>query len=243
VKETEATITISTLILPAEKWQGEKETATIIIDVLRATTSIVVALAHAARAIYPVATIASAKRLAQKLPGKPLLAGERDGFRIPGFDLGNSPQEFQSPTIRGHPIVMCTTNGTKAIARFAGSGNPLYTASLVNLNAVARIALQYPHLLLVCSGKEGRFSLEDAFCAGGLISVLGNKQQPRLDDGGLACLQIWDSYRDSPLKLLQTCNHGVYLSGLGMGSDLEFCSQLDKYDIVPQWNGEALVDD
>lgn len=240
MKKPVKTITVNTLILPAEKWREEEGTATIVIDVLRATTSIVVALSFGAVAVHPVASISLARKLAHSLPGKPLLAGERDGLRIPGFDLGNSPREFQTPAIRGRHIVMCTTNGTKAIKRFGGVNQPLYTASMVNLSAAARVASQYQNICLVCSGKEGRFSLEDAFCTGGLISTLSVKHGLNLDDGGLACLGIWNACKNNPLKLLQTCNHGIYLSSLGMGADLEFCSQLDLYDKVPRWTGKAL---
>lgn len=240
MKEPAQTITVTTLILPGEKWLTESGSATIVIDVLRATTCIVVALSIGATAIYPVASITSARKLAHSLPGAPLLAGERGGIRIPSFDLGNSPLEFQSPAIRKHPIVLCTTNGTKAIERFA-SNDPLYTAALVNLSAAAKVGSYYSELCLVCSGKEGRFSLEDAFCAGGIIAKLSCIKKLSLDDSGLACLELWENYKSRPLKLLQTCNHGIYLSSLGMGADLEFCSKLDLYDKVPCWKGKVLL--
>jgi 2-phosphosulfolactate phosphatase len=237
VKEPAQTIT--TLVLPAEKWQGNDGSATIVIDVLRATTCIVVALSIGATEVYPAASIPLARKIARSLPGAPLLAGERSGLRIPGFDLGNSPLEFKSSVVRNHPIVLCTTNGTRAIERFAGN-NPLYTTALVNLSAAAKVCSHYKELCLVCSGKEGRFSLEDAFCAGGLVSALGSRQKVKLDDGSLVCLALWDRYKNDPLKLLQTCNHGIYLQSLGLGADLEFCSQLDTFSKVPSWTGQAL---
>lgn len=240
MKEPEHTLTVNTLISSAEKWQVKDESAIIVIDVLRATTSIVVALSFGASAIYPVASITAARKLARNLSGHPLLAGERGGLRIPGFDLGNSPYEFQSPAIQKHPIVLCTTNGTRAIERFAGSGRLLYTAALVNLSAAAKAVCQFNEICLVCSGKEGRFSLEDAFCAGGVIAKLSVMRKLSLDDSGLACLELWENYKSDPLKPLQTCNHGIYLQSLGMGADLEFCSRLDLYNKVPCWMGKEL---
>ena len=240
MKKAASTISITTLVTPAEKWQSRNESATIVIDVLRATTSIVVALCQGAGAVYPVASIPAARKLARSLPGFPLLAGERNGLRIPGFDLGNSPLEFQSSSIPRRPIVMCTTNGTKAIRRFGGD-NKLYTAALVNMEATARLVSHQDGICLVCSGKEGKFSLEDAFCAGGIISQLKISRILHLDDGSLMCLAIWDAHRNDPLELLRTCNHGIYLQSLGMTRDLEFCAQLNVYAKVPVWTGEKLV--
>jgi 2-phosphosulfolactate phosphatase len=240
VKEPEQTVNITTLIQPGENWQAKAGSAAIVIDVLRATTCIVVALSFGASAVYPVASITAARKLARNLHGNPLLAGERGGLRIPGFDLGNSPLEFQSPAIRKHPIVLCTTNGSKAIERFAGSGRPLYTAALVNLSAATEALSQFNEICIVCAGKEGRFSLEDAFCAGGVITKLNSKRKLSLDDPGLVCQELWEDYKNNPLKLLQTCNHGIYLQSLGMSADLEFCSQVDIYDRVPRWTGKAL---
>ena len=145
-----------------------------VIDVLRATTTICAALANGAKSVIPAATGEDAVRLAQSIGGDVLLAGERGCVRMPGFALGNSPLEMTREAVAGRPIVHSTTNGTGALLAVE-HGAVVYAAAAVNLTPAAERlreanASEQP-VLVVCAGREGRFSLVDAYCAGRLLAA------------------------------------------------------------------------
>lgn len=161
------------------------DTVCVVFDILRATSSIVTALAHGATDVRPVATVAEALAELGRDPAV-LLAGEREGVRIGPdltggrwFDLGNSPREFEAQTVRGRRIVMTTTNGTRALAAVRGARRVL-AASFLNLEATARAleACAGTRVLVVCSGTQEEASFEDALAAGALVDRLIGAGQP-----------------------------------------------------------------
>ena len=145
----------------------------VVIDVIRATSTMVTAFGNGAEAVYPTVSTEDALRLASSLGrDETLLCGERKGQKIEGFDLGNSPAEYDRETVEGKRLVMSTTNGTRAFIA-ASTADRILAASFLNLGAVAEtvtdaVAAGSP-LVVVCAGKEDRFSLDDAVCAGALI--------------------------------------------------------------------------
>src|SRR5918995_3663573 len=174
-----------------------------VIDILRGTTAICAALSSGAKAIIPAASTEEALRLAQTIVSADvLLAGEKDCVRIPGFHLGNSPLEMSESAVRGKTIIVTTSNGTKALLACQGASS-VYPTAAVNLSIAtekAREALQTDrHILVVCAGRGGAFSLDDAYCAGRLIeSILGDRKPRRgLNDAGIACLDLVRRYGDN----------------------------------------------
>src|SRR5437764_10007581 len=142
----------------------------VVIDVLRATTTVVTALANGAKAVIPAATSEEAVRLASNLEKDGvLLAGERKSLKIEGFALGNSPREMTPATVAGKTIVLATTNGTPALVAAQG-GEPVLVGAPVNFKAVAERArgllVQRGTLVIVCGGRDKQFALEDAYAAG-----------------------------------------------------------------------------
>src|SRR6056297_2184178 len=145
----------------------------VVVDLLRATSTIVAALSAGARGIYPAASTEEALRLAQSLGREDtLLCGERKGVRIEGYDLGNSPAEFTRDVIADKRLVLDTTNGTSALLAVS-EADRVFATSLVNLAATGRTLEGTDDVLIVCAGREGAFALEDAVCAGALIAELG----------------------------------------------------------------------
>jgi len=150
------------------------EAAVVVIDVLRATTTVVEALANGARGIYPTASTEEAVKLAHSLGREDtLLCGERRGEKVEGFDLGNSPREFTREAVEGRRLVMSTTNGTRAFLA-AHEGRRLLACAFTNLSAVASDVKSEPKLVVICAGREDQFSLDDALCAGRLIRAVTN---------------------------------------------------------------------
>jgi 2-phosphosulfolactate phosphatase len=207
----------------------------IVIDVLRATSTVVAALAAGAEAIYPVVSVEDAMKLATSLGRKDaLLAGERRGHAIEGFDLGNSPAEFTPESVGGKRVVMSTTNGTAALVAASGSERVL-AASFLNLSAVAAAVAGADQVAVVCAGREGRFSVDDALCAGMLVSRLADRlgAELELEDAGRAALALASSFTPDAEFLLRTAS-GQALAAIGLEADVRWCARTDAFDLVPE---------
>lgn len=228
---------LDVLMAPGEVAPGELAgRVAVVIDVLRASTTIVEALAAGARAIFPVASVEEALRLANTLGrSEVLLCGERRCLPIEGFDLGNSPAEFTAESVGGKTLVMSTTNGTAAMVAAQPAARVLIGA-FTNLSAVvAELGASGAEPVLVCSGREGRFGLEDAVCAGRLIRRL-ETEQPEVDwilnDGARAALALSRAEPDLRQLFAHTAA-GTQIAEAGLEADLDFCAQEDVRDAVP----------
>jgi len=226
-----------------------------VIDVLRATTTIVVSLANGATAVYPCVDATEARKRAESTSGDNiLLGGEERGLRIPGFHLGNSPLEYQSSdSIAGKIIFFATTNGTPTMQKaHSCSGAPVYITSLANLPAVssalvlAAVADSPTGILLVCSGRYGTPSAEDLYCAGLLAGNIMDKLLHagisfELGDGALIAAGFAGGDEGRALKVLTESEHGRYLQSIGFNADLEFSSLIGRYDVVPIFDGDRIA--
>jgi len=213
-----------------------------VIDILRATTTMCAALAHGARAIVPAGSTEEALKLAQTIgTDDVLLAGERDCVRIPGFQLGNSPLEMTEAAVRGKTLVVTTTNGTRALLACQAAA-AVYAACAANLGAAAergREALEREGgLLIVCAGRGGGFSLDDAYCAGRLLrAVLGDRRPPRgLSDAAIASLDLVRRYGEHWERPLARSRAGRELTRLGFRADLLDAARVDAYPVLPHFH-------
>jgi 2-phosphosulfolactate phosphatase len=225
---------LDTVFLPCElPARPRPEGTAVVIDVIRATTTIVTAFQHGVRAVLPVASPEEARSVLVTIPGA-LLAGERGGRRISGFDLGNSPREFTTEAIADRDVILSTSNGTKTL-RAVGEGRRVGIAAFLNCAAVADwLSVRQEDSLVVCSGYEGIFSLEDAVCAGAIVErVLSHSMPPTLGDGARACLTLWERFGADLPGLLQGSGWGRHIVAIGLGADLEICARLDVTDVVP----------
>ncbi len=213
---------------------GLRGTTAVVFDVLRATSTIITALAAGYRCIYPVSGAGEAAALAA---GRGYaLAGERGGEKIPGFPLGNSPLEFLAgPGDGSDVLVLTTSNGTGAILRSVQAERVLIGAVL-NAGAVASAAWREKRdIILVCAGSGGRFALEDALGAGFVAEELVKLASGSLvmDDMTMAVRDLALYYRARPLAGLDLGQHGRKLLTMGREEDLRWCAQLNKYSVVP----------
>lgn len=213
-----------------------------VVDVLRATTTMCAALASGARAIVPAGSGEEAVRLAQTIGSDDvLLAGERNCVRMPGFALGNSPREMTPDALRGRLIVHSTTNGTRALLAVQGA-RAVYAAAAVNLAVAAERARQAldeeGSLLIVCAGRDGAFSLDDAYCAGRLVlAALGGRALRRgLGDAALASLDLVRRYGSSWLKPFSHSAAGRELIRLGFADDVRDAARTDAYPVLPHFH-------
>lgn len=207
----------------------------VVIDVIRATSTMVEALMNGAKAIHPTSSIEDAIKLQASLGrDDSLLCGERKGVVIEGFDLGNSPAEFDRETVAGKTLVMTTTNGTMALAA-ASAADRVYVCSLLNLSAVVSAVLDAESLLVVCAGKEERFSLDDAVVAGHVLReiVKQSGDTPSMGDAAHAAMVLADQYEPNE-EFLQETAAGQSLLEVGLGGDIEAVARRDRYDLVPE---------
>ncbi|MCA9750743.1 MAG: 2-phosphosulfolactate phosphatase [Gemmatimonadetes bacterium] len=208
------------------------ERACVVIDVLRAGTTIAHALAAGARGVVPVATVEDAMRRAQSLGREStLLGGERGCRKIDGFDLGNSPAEYVPEVVRGKTIVLSTTNGARGLAACARARRCV-AGAFVNLSATVRLLAGEPTITLVCAGSGAHFSQEDFVCAGMLAERL-EAGGARLDDGARAARDVARGAAGDLAAFLAGTDHGRRLEEAGFGSDLPLAADVDRFDFVP----------
>ncbi|MSR23200.1 MAG: 2-phosphosulfolactate phosphatase [Gemmatimonadetes bacterium] len=243
-------IVIRTFLTAAEVGPTEIEGSTaVVIDVLRATSTIVEALGAGARAVYPTDSAEEAARLANSLGrDDTLLCGERRGLKIEGFDLGNSPAEFTTERVGGKRLVMSTTNGTRAFLA-AEHAVRVVAASLLNLSAVRRAVAGAERLTFICAGRENRFSLDDALCAGMILRDLaggtsskkgrGGRSDLDLDDASRAVLALAQVHEPSADILLETAA-GAALVEVGLRDDVVYCASRDRHDLVPEMHDRVI---
>ncbi|MBI2883035.1 MAG: 2-phosphosulfolactate phosphatase [Candidatus Methylomirabilis oxyfera] len=217
--------------------------AVAVIDVIRATTTITVALHQGCAGVIPVRTLSEARTVARRLDKGALLAGERGAERAAGFDLGNSPAEYVRERVTGKTVVLTTTNGTRTF-QAASEAQAIIASSFLNVAAAARwLAGTGLDILIMCAGQQGRFCLEDVVGSGMLIDRLLNISDDSIEcsDAAWAAHKLCAAYRDDPLRMLRGCEWGREIIRKGFGADLEICAQVDLTDIVPVMRAGCLV--
>ncbi|HEY6222138.1 MAG TPA: 2-phosphosulfolactate phosphatase [Candidatus Eisenbacteria bacterium] len=207
----------------------------VIIDVLRSCTSIAVALSNGASKVIPVESVEEAARLASTLGSKSrLLCGERDGRKVSGFDLGNSPLEYARERVEGATLIFASTNASPLMAGLLEGREQLLLA-YVNVGAVAdAVRRRGEDVAIVCAGKNKRFALEDAACAGALIRRLTSAGGPvAVNDAAEMAREYDRSHGLAPEAILRTSEHGRDLIEMGFEDDLPVCAKIDSVPVVP----------
>lgn len=217
----------------------------VVIDVLRATTTIAYALAAGARDVLPCLTIDDARAMAANLPrGQVLLAGERGGLPIVGFDLGNSPAEFTPEVVAGKTVVMTTTNGTKALLHCRNAARIL-AGSFANLSAICSAVEDGSRVDLVCAGTDGQVTDEDLLVAGAIVTRLAAESDWQLSPEAEQAARHWrevmgtDDEGQRSARLLAAMRSGLggrNLVEIGMAADIALAAQIDRVVMVPRFD-------
>lgn len=214
----------------------------VVIDVLRASTVIVTALANGAREVIPVSTVDFAMKVSgDAFRSQTLLGGERNTKKVEGFTLGNSPLEYLSEVVNGKSIIHYTTNGSKAIVKAKFSEN-LFVGCFNNASAVVKHCIGLKKdLEIICAGNSGAFNLEDAVCAGFMISEIFEKEKDVVvTDSASACVLLHKTYAKNILKMLKNTEHGKLLIENGFDEDIKECAKIDSADIIPYFNSGVI---
>jgi 2-phosphosulfolactate phosphatase len=208
----------------------------VVIDILRATSVMVQAMSQGAREIIPVKTVEEAFQMAKSFPpDTTVLGGERESRKIEGFDLGNSPREYQGEKVRGKRLILTTTNGTKAF-HAVSSGKKVLVGSFLNIAAVAGRCFELNRdVFIYLSGDEGNFSLEDTVCGGMLIDRIIKKggRSLLLTDASRSGHILFQKFEANIAESFTLSQHGRNLVDRGFKEDLPYCAQVDMTNVVP----------
>lgn len=212
----------------------------IVVDVLRATSTIITALENGSSGVLPVETVCQAKDSRQ--PGD-LLGGERFCKKIAGFELGNSPLEYTEGVVSGKRVVLTTTNGTRAIQKSLKAAH-LIAGALLNSASCAEAALRFRRdIIILCSGTQDEFALEDGLCAGLIVDELANRcaEPVVLNDFAMAMQHAYHSARPTLMETIMQSSNGRRLAKIGFAEDVRYCCEVNRTSVVPILQGELLV--
>jgi len=213
----------------------------VVVDVLRATTTIIHALAAGCTAVRPCAEVEEALELAGSMrAGRVLLGGERGGVRLEGFDLGNSPREYSTRVCRGNTLVLTTTNGTRALLCAAQAARTL-VAGFVNYSAVCeQLRLDARPVHILCAGTEGHVTLEDTLLAGAFVDFLCEGAEVRLNDSARLAWDCFENHGRVLVGALELSRGGASLRQLGYDEDIRTAAQVDLFHLVPEVRRDPL---
>lgn len=207
----------------------------VIIDVLRATSSITTAISSGAKKIIPVADMSDAMKMANTMDQKDyLLCGEKNGTKIEGYHLGNSPAEYTPDVVKNKTLIFNTTNGTKAIKK-AALANQVYIGAFLNQQSILNILQEHDdEVVLVCSGWQGRLSIEDTLFAGSLVHALtGGNLPDSAKDGAKVAFGLFEKFGHDLEGAIGKSDHAKRLAELVSNDDISFCCRVNEFDVLP----------
>jgi len=213
-------VRVDVAFTPGEPIEGD---VAVVVDVMRATSTIAQALASGYRRVLCCSDIDEARALREEI-GDAVLGGEREAAKIAGFDLGASPRDYVEP--RAETAIMTTTNGTRAIVTAASRCETVLIGSLLNLDAVAKAAAGGGDVVILCAGFQETFAVDDAYCAGRIVALLeGDRTDPAVAAAAIA-------------RAFPTAWEGVNARTYGppgLEDDLKWCTQENTLDVVPRF--------
>ncbi|HKG08629.1 MAG TPA: 2-phosphosulfolactate phosphatase [Pedobacter sp.] len=210
----------------------------VVIDILRATSSMVYGIDNGAAAIIPVAHVEDCLNYSDS---GYLLAAERDGEVVKGYDFGNSPFSYQKEKVAGKTIVLTTTNGTKALHMARAKASQVVIGSFLNLQALCDwLREQNKSVLLLCAGWKDQFNLEDTLFAGAVVTAL-RKDFTHFDDSSVAAEDLYQVARQDLRAYLHKSSHSHRLAQLNIEEDVKFCLQLNICQAIPVLSGDSLI--
>ena len=215
----------------------------VVIDALRATSTMITAFESGCSAFIPVATIGAAREIVREHP-QYLLAGERDALPPEGFQFGNSPRDYRPAKVKEKVIVISTTNGTRALVA-ARKGEEVFIGSFLNLGSlVQRLLEKERDVLIACAGEKDLFCLEDTVCGGAIVDRLEQTGTSIIkSDAAQAARLIYEYYEENIYEMLIDSEWGQYLENIGLGKDVRICAQIDSSRLVPVYReGKIIVE-
>ncbi len=227
-------VVLSPLLLKEYDLKGK---VVVVIDVLRATSTICAALANGAKSIIPVLSVEEAH--SYKAKGH-LVGAERNGEKVEGFDFGNSPREYSREKVGGKNVVLTTTNGTRCI-RMSLEADEILVGSFLNLSVLSSYLIdQKKDVILFCAGWKDKVNLEDSLFAGAVLRALGTSTKLG-NDAAEMMVALYDCMKDNLRAYLDHASHAKRFKRLGIEEDIDYCLSIDKMPVLPVLEGNRLV--
>lgn len=218
----------------------ERDRPVVVLDIFRASTSMAAALDAGAARLFFAGSIVEAEAMKTAHGRNVVMAGERDGYRIEGYDLGNSPRDMSPEILSGRDVIFNSTNGTKLLKRFEAS-DTVIVGSFVCLDAVVSHVLSFSaDPVICCAGTVGKFSGEDTLAAGMIISHL-HRRGRKGDDASDFARRLVENHPGQWRDRARNSRHGRYLASIGLGEDLDYCTELNRFSFVAVKEKEAVV--
>lgn len=217
----------------------------VVIDVLRASSTIITALTNGCFAVYPVADPGAAALFKRQLGSDCLTGGERRGVKIPGFDLGNSPREYTEATVGGQRVILTTSNGTQALLE-AQNAAEILIGSLLNAGQLSTYLATKEDVVFFCAGSNGEPAMEDLLCAGLLMDRLlaAGVETVLTDAARLGLVVYWHLLGTAPADpaaVLNEFQHSKYLASIGFAEDIAYCAQIDARPCLARYQDGRIV--
>jgi 2-phosphosulfolactate phosphatase len=209
----------------------------VVVDILRATSCMTTAFAHGIKQIKPFASLEDCLAANGE---NCFTAGERNGEKVAGFDLGNSPFEYMDERLKGKQISFTTTNGTQAIVKSLGA-KEILIGSFLNLTSIVNYLKKgSDNILVVCAGWKGKVNLEDTLFAGAIVALLKEQVKPECD-APLAAQHLYNAAKNDLVDFLKDSSHVKRLNRLDIHKDIVFCLTPDEYNVVPYLKDGVLI--
>jgi 2-phosphosulfolactate phosphatase len=239
-----AALTVNVALLPGQHFDPARSVC-VVVDVLRASSSIVTLIARGCPEVVPAASVDDARRLGRALPGH-ILCGEAGGLPPPGFAYGNSPVEFSKIDFAARPVILATSNGTRVLSAVAADAQAVLVGCLLNRTAAARAALDLARsrdleITIVCSAAHGgsTFVLEDALGAGAIAGALASLEPGiALSDSARFARDAFSVATRDIAAAVRSAYHAQELVDIGLEEDVAWCSRIDDFGIVARFSSE-----
>lgn len=222
-----------------------REKVVVVIDALRATSTMIVAFENGCSAFIPVLTVEEAKKLAaDRRDLDLLLGGERRALPVEGFHLGNSPRDYRPEKVKGKVVIMTTTNGTQALIA-AREAAEVFIGAFLNLSALSHRLIEAGRdVIIACAGEKGFFCLEDTVCGGAIVDRLEKDGAAISEsDSAMAAKVLYEYFENDIYGMLLESEWGQYLESVGLGKDIRICARVDSSRLVPVYReGKIFLD-
>jgi 2-phosphosulfolactate phosphatase len=223
------------------------DSVVVMIDVLRASTSVAACLYNGAKEIIPSESVDKAVHIYSSLSKESrFLGGERNGVKPSGFDAGNSPDDYSAESVKGKTVILATSNGTQLFQKCKQAKLKII-AGFVNIDAITNKVNAFVEnnptvtgIVVLCAGTNGRISYEDTICAGAIIERVNGRPEDELTDTAHIAMNLYKSHKNEMAEFIKTREHSVFLKSIGFEKDIETALTFNKYPVVPVISGNSI---
>ncbi len=218
-------------------------TLVVVVDIFRATSTIITAVHNGAKEVIPFKETEEVEEKALQYPAdQALKCGERNGYKFSGFDLGNSPLEYNRDSIYNKTILFSSTNGSQLFSKVKSARKVIIGGFLNVQRVVSSIIQKKQDCLIACAGNYGKVSIEDSVCAGMILALLKkNGVITEMNDEARVSMILYQYYQDDFQSIIRESSHGIHLSSIGKEDDMVYCLEVNTVDCLPVFTGKTII--